>query len=167
MLHASQFGIKHNRYLLIETRNSPPPKGEKLMNMESDWTVYRTRFVVRARQLTDSLIFTDALGREQSGQAGDYLVEIFDGLLSIIPRKFFEDIYVPLETAATDSGKSKNMTQPTTILSDRPSSALRSPGKVEQLPPQVVNDRGSPLRAPSLIAARSRVQRHESAPLIA
>ena len=69
------------------------------MNAESDWTVYRTRFVVRARQLTDSLNFTDAFGREQCGQAGDYLVEIFDGFLTIAPRKFFEDVYVPLDAA--------------------------------------------------------------------
>lgn len=135
--------------------------------MEGDWTVYRTRFVVRARQLTDSLIFTDALGREQSGQAGDYLVEIFDGLLSITPRKFFEDIYVPLKAATNDPGNSGTTTQPTTILSDRQSPAQRSSAKMEHVTPQVVNDRGSPLRAPSLIVARSRVQRPTSAPLIA
>jgi len=32
------------------------------MNLESQWTVYRTRFLVRARQLTEPLVFTDALG---------------------------------------------------------------------------------------------------------
>jgi hypothetical protein len=37
------------------------------MNLESQWTVYRTRFLVRARQLTEPLVFTDGLGREQSG----------------------------------------------------------------------------------------------------
>lgn len=67
------------------------------MNAEDPWTVYRTRFVVRARQLTNPLVFTDALGREHSGQPGDYLVESSQGFRRITPRELFEDIYVPLE----------------------------------------------------------------------
>ena len=66
------------------------------MNLESQWTVYRTRFLVRARQLTEPLIFTDALGREQSGRPGDYLVESSGGIITIITKALFEDIYVPL-----------------------------------------------------------------------
>jgi hypothetical protein len=66
------------------------------MNVERPWTVYRTRFVVQARQLTEPLIFTDALGREHSGQPGDYLVETSEGFCRITPRHLFEDIYVPL-----------------------------------------------------------------------
>lgn len=66
------------------------------MNFASRWTVYRTRFLVRARQLTEPLVFTDALGREQSGHAGDYLVESPDGIRRITTRTLFEDIYVPL-----------------------------------------------------------------------
>jgi len=66
------------------------------MNIESPWTVYRTRFLVRARQLTEPLVFTDALGREQSGQRGDYLVETSEGIRRITSRALFEDIYVPL-----------------------------------------------------------------------
>jgi hypothetical protein len=66
------------------------------MNPEHPWTVYRTRFLVRARQLTESLVFTDALGREQSGAPGDYLVESSDGITRIHSRAIFEDIYVPL-----------------------------------------------------------------------
>ena len=66
------------------------------MNVESSWTVYRTRFLVQARQLTAPLVFTDALGREHSGQPGDYLVESCEGLRCITPRAAFEDIYVPL-----------------------------------------------------------------------
>ena len=66
------------------------------MNLESQWTVYRTRFLVRARQLTESLVFTDALGREQSGRPGDYLVESSDGIRRITRQVLFEDIYVPL-----------------------------------------------------------------------
>jgi len=66
------------------------------MNVESPWTVYRTRFLVRARQLTEPLLFTDAFGREQSGLPGDYLVESSPGCRRITPRAIFEDIYVPL-----------------------------------------------------------------------
>ena len=66
------------------------------MNLESHWTVYRTRFLVRARQLTEPLVFTDALGREQSGRPGDYLVESSDGIRRITTKAIFEDIYVPL-----------------------------------------------------------------------
>ncbi|MBZ5656338.1 MAG: hypothetical protein LAO56_13795 [Acidobacteriia bacterium] len=66
------------------------------MNVESPWNIYRTRFLVRARQLTEPLLFTDALGREQSGLPGDYLVESSPGFHRITPRAIFEDIYVPL-----------------------------------------------------------------------
>ncbi|MGO9575356.1 MAG: hypothetical protein ACLPTQ_13635, partial [Terriglobales bacterium] len=55
-----------------------------------------TRFLVRARQLTEPLVFTDALGREQSGSPGDYLVESSDGMRRITTQALFEDIYVPL-----------------------------------------------------------------------
>jgi len=67
------------------------------MNIERSWTVYRTRFLVHARQLSEPLLFTDILGREHSGQAGDYLVESSDGLRRITPRHLFEDIYVPVQ----------------------------------------------------------------------
>ncbi|MGA3090663.1 MAG: hypothetical protein ABSD75_18830 [Terriglobales bacterium] len=66
------------------------------MNSEDQWTVYRTRFLVRARQLTEPFAFTDPLGREQSGRPGDYLVESSDGMKRITARTLFEDIYVPL-----------------------------------------------------------------------
>jgi hypothetical protein len=66
------------------------------MNYEKRWTVYRTRFLVNARQLTESFIFTDALGREHSGQSGDYLVHSSDGVRRIVSQALFEDIYVPL-----------------------------------------------------------------------
>jgi hypothetical protein len=66
------------------------------MKLEGQWTVYRTRFLVRARQLTEQLIFTDALGREQSGRPGDYIVESSDGVTRITTQALFEDIYVPL-----------------------------------------------------------------------
>ncbi len=75
------------------------------MNLETQWTVYRTRFLVRARQLTEPLVFTDILGREQSGLPGDYLVETSEGVKRITSRALFEDIYVALtqpENGATN-----------------------------------------------------------------
>jgi hypothetical protein len=67
------------------------------LNSEGQWTVYRTRFLVRARELTEPLIFIDTLGREQSGEAGDYLVESSDGVRRVTTKAIFEDIYVALE----------------------------------------------------------------------
>ncbi|HTC46598.1 MAG TPA: hypothetical protein VK722_04725 [Candidatus Aquilonibacter sp.] len=66
------------------------------MKASSPWITYRTRFLVKAKQLTTTLAFTDALGRQHSGRKGDYLVESADGVLRIAPRQIFEDIYVPL-----------------------------------------------------------------------
>lgn len=73
------------------------------MNPGDQWIVYRTRFLVRARQLTEPLIFTDAFGREQSGRPGDYLVESSDGMRRITSQALFEDIYVPLVPAQVPS----------------------------------------------------------------
>ena len=70
------------------------------MKAEAPWITYRTRFLVKARQLPESLTFTDALGRQHSGSPGDYLVESSDGIFRIAPRQIFEDIYVPMNTAA-------------------------------------------------------------------
>jgi hypothetical protein len=61
-----------------------------------DWKTYRTRFLIKAKQLSSSLSFVDALGREHSGRKGDYLVESADGVVSIAPRQIFEDIYVAM-----------------------------------------------------------------------
>ena len=66
-----------------------------MMTSKNPWNIYRTRFLVRARQLTEPLLFTDSLGREHSGQPGDYLVEFSDGILRITTQALFEDIYVP------------------------------------------------------------------------
>src|ERR1700684_3460137 len=66
------------------------------MKASSPWITYRTRFLVKAKQLTTSLAFTDVLGRHHSGRKADYLVESSDGVLRIAPRQIFEDIYVPL-----------------------------------------------------------------------
>jgi hypothetical protein len=87
---------------------------ESAMNLECPWTVYRTRFLVRARQLTQPLVFTDALGREQSGRPGDYLVESSDGIKRITNQAIFEDIYVPL---ANTGGAAGVLAQPVTRAS--------------------------------------------------
>ena len=62
----------------------------------TEWKTYRTRFLVKAKQLNSGLSFTDALGRHHSGRKGDYLVESADGVLRIAPRQIFEDIYVAI-----------------------------------------------------------------------
>jgi hypothetical protein len=83
------------------------------MNLEPQWTVYRTRFLVRAQQLTKPLVFTDALGREQSGQPGDYLVETSEGIKRITTQALFEDIYVPLAQGTQhDNGSSDALARP-------------------------------------------------------
>ena len=66
---------------------------------DTEWKVYRTRFLIRAKQLSEAFSFFDPLGREHSGQPGDYLVESSDGARRIAPREIFEDIYVPIGRA--------------------------------------------------------------------
>lgn len=65
-----------------------------------DWNVYRTRFLVQAKQLTEPLTFIDPLGREHCGMAGDYLVQSSEGMCRIAPKAIFEDVYVPLTPAS-------------------------------------------------------------------
>jgi hypothetical protein len=81
------------------------------MKVESTWTIYRTRFVVRARQLTEPLVFTDALGREHSGQPGDYVVESSEGFRCIRPRAQFENIYVPLQASPSGTSHARGLPQ--------------------------------------------------------
>jgi hypothetical protein len=66
-----------------------------------EWKTYRTRFLVKAKQLNSALSFTDHLGRQHCGRKGDYLVESSDGVLSIAPRQIFEDIYVQMPCMKT------------------------------------------------------------------
>ena len=77
----------------IPAENPTPPPTQP----HSDWQTYRTRFTIRARILSAPLSFVDALGREQNGKRGDYLVES-NGMATITPRHIFEDVYVPLES---------------------------------------------------------------------
>ena len=67
-----------------------------------DWKTYRTRFLVKAKQLSSALSFVDSLGRQHSGRKGDYLVESSDGVISIAPRQIFEDVYVAMSTPELD-----------------------------------------------------------------
>jgi len=68
--------------------------------MRSEWKTYRTRFLIRAKQLDQPLSFVDCIGREHSGVVGDYLVLSSDGSRRIAPREIFEDVYVPMDQPA-------------------------------------------------------------------
>ena len=59
--------------------------------MSDEWNTYRTKFLVRAQQLAEPMTFTDVLGREHHGEAGDYLVQSPHGL-RVAPREVFEDV---------------------------------------------------------------------------
>lgn len=65
----------------------------------NDWKLYRTRFLAKAQRLDQTCTVTDALGRQQQGGPGDYLVEGPDGSRRIAPAHVFEDIYVEFEAA--------------------------------------------------------------------
>jgi hypothetical protein len=84
--------------------------GRRHMKSEQ-WKSYRTRFLVKAKQLSSSLSFVDHLGRQHCGRKGDYLVESSDGVLSIAPRRIFEDIYVLMSTNMSNS-TSSNLSNP-------------------------------------------------------
>lgn len=73
----------------------------------NEWKTYRTRFLVNAKQLTSPLSFVDHLGRQHCGRKGDYLVESSDGVLSIAPRRIFEDIYVSMPSPGAASAETE------------------------------------------------------------
>jgi len=80
--------------------NPPSPKGWiKVRKATAAWKLYRTRFLIRAKQLTEPLDFVDGLGREHRGEKGDYLVESSDGTQRIAKKEIFEDIYVAMGPA--------------------------------------------------------------------
>jgi hypothetical protein len=91
------------------------------MKATNPWITYRTRFLVNAKQLTTSLTFTDALGRQHSGRKGDYLVES-EGVLRIQPRHIFEDIYVPL--SADESPSAGRASSPATAAAAIPAEKM-------------------------------------------
>jgi len=86
-------------------------------NSSAVWKMYRTRFLVKARQLSSSMVFVDALGREQRGQAGDYLVEASDGSRSIQRRQIFEDVYVAMGTPGESASQLRMSAQPERVES--------------------------------------------------
>ena len=76
-----------------------------MKKVDAEWNVYRTRFLVKAKQLTQPCSFVDFLGHEHHGREGDYLVEFTDGTQRIAPRKFFEDIYVVMGSCESSETK--------------------------------------------------------------
>jgi hypothetical protein len=130
------------------------------MKAPNPWITYRTRFLIKAKQLTTSLTFIDLLGRHQSGRKGDYLVESAEGVLSIAPRQIFEDIYVPLlagETLSpeqiTDHPKTSPQYEtmqpdktfrPNEIRRQREMPALTIPAHLARKLPQPDRDRRTP-----------------------
>ncbi len=96
--------------------------------MSENWNTYRTRFLVRARQLTEPLAFTDPLGREHRGCPGDYLVQSSEGLLRIAPREIFEDVYVAMERETQQQATRETRREPTRATACKtPKSVVRSP----------------------------------------
>lgn len=91
--------------------------------LSTEWNIYRTRFLVKAKQLTQPISFIDALGREHHGQAGDYLVEWSDGSRRVAPRNIFEDVYVPMGPATPDRPASR---EPLGSLRGRSASRARA-----------------------------------------
>jgi len=91
----------------------PPPKRlDYVRKASAAWKLYRTRFLIRAKQLTEPFDFVDGLGREHRGQKGDYLVESSDGTQRIAKKEIFEDIYVAMGPA---SQKWRSLSEPKSL----------------------------------------------------
>jgi hypothetical protein len=99
--------VNERRPILSFKTNSASLRSGQMMNASTEWATYRTRFLVRAKQLSEAVVFVDALGREHSGSAGDYLVESSDGSRRIAPRTIFEDIYVIMDESKTSKSTSR------------------------------------------------------------
>jgi hypothetical protein len=69
-----------------------------------NWKIYRTKYLVKAKQLSRKYSVIDSTGRVLTAQPGDYLVENSDGSLRIARREVFEDVYAELETENTSDG---------------------------------------------------------------
>ncbi len=113
------------------------------MKATNTWITYRTRFLVKAKQLTTSLTFTDVLGRQHSGRKGDYLVESSDGVLRIAPRQIFEDIYVPLLTSENAEQAETSRRNDTVPRAETPA-CLSLPPHLTRKSPQPYRDRRNP-----------------------
>jgi hypothetical protein len=111
----------------IPTNEITLPQGwTHVKKATSDWNIYRTRFLIKAKQLSGPLMFVDALGREHRGQQGDYLTEWSGGIRRIVPREFFEDVYVPMEPMKPQPASAVSVEQ------------RRQPQRVSLAPPKYV-----------------------------
>jgi len=127
------------------------------------WKSYRTRFLVKAKQLSSSLSFVDHLGRQHCGRKGDYLVESSDGVLSIAPRRIFEDIYVPMSCANEASTAEEQLVGELGQPIDQPSAEKVSRLQIDRRHVEPLNLEKIKLR-PSIDRppiAESRVARHD------
>jgi len=125
------------------------------MKAATPWITYRTRFLVKARQLATNLTFTDLLGRQHSGGPGDYLVESSDGVFRIASRQIFEDVYVPLlagefpsqdKTAPNPEIWQQNEMSSVASTQVPPLDAIPLPPPLVRKSPQPCQDRRSPSR---------------------
>jgi hypothetical protein len=126
-----------------------------------EWKTYRTRFLVKAKQLTSTLSFTDHLGRQHCGRRGDYLVESYDGVLSIAPRRIFEDIYVAMtgcDISLSDSKAAKKESKDDSPIESRPVESLN----IERIKRQTLRPAFNPSRQlkhePNIRVARKSPQ---------
>jgi hypothetical protein len=71
------------------------------MKTMQSWKIYRTKYLVKAKQLSEKYSLIDSTGRVLAGEPGDYVVENSDGSLRITRREVFEDVYVELESEET------------------------------------------------------------------
>jgi hypothetical protein len=96
-----------------------------------EWKIYRSSFLIRAKQLLEPLVFMDVLGHEHRGKKGDYLVEHSSGLRRIWPRQLFEDSHATLSTAESRSvAQTWSGVVPSEViasLSPKPARAIRKP----------------------------------------
>lgn len=93
--------------------------------MANDFQMYRTRFLVKAKRLTRRTKFVDALGHEQQGVRGDYLIEGGDGTRRIAQRKFFEDVYVIMELPSEGQTTLIEVSQKKNVENHRPKQESR------------------------------------------
>lgn len=138
--------------------------------MVSEWTTYRTRFLIKARQLDAPLTFVDCLGREHSGQKGDYLVLSSDGSRRIAPREIFEDIYVPMKEAddwpasAANLGHSQPEQRVSSARTSAQTAAQQAPESTRMSSPSVLDHHGSArLPQSSQIRSQHAVDRRSAA----
>lgn len=151
----------------LKTELTQPPSSPEgwysVKCTDGEWTTYRTRFLIRARQLDEAFTFVDCIGREHSGRKGDYLVQSSDGSRRIAPREIFEDIYVPLDSPVTQRPASAELDSPQAVVVDGRSGTQISPEQPTPLSHEPVTQqhRGAfaPLPTPQVRRQRDARQR--------